>query len=525
MHELTFIEVFAGTARLCTAVRRHGLPMSFAVDKFVPKHATCTILCIDLLSENGASLLWQALQDPSVVALRLAPPCNTATRARERPIPGGPRPLRSTSQPDGLDFLSLREQQQVAEANRLYHLTFQVFKFCHAAGILVSCENPGRSHFWATSAWRPSMSLEGIASVFFRRCMFGSERDKYTRFDYLMPRLVSLHKLCDKQHAHAQWGLHNGIFATVQECPYPTGLCKQYAALLCQQLLDLGASSSPDSLLASKQTVQIFARAASNMQPKHKRLPPLLPRFHVVCKLFGPAHAMPRGKKLSQSLSLRDNIVLKAMPPVPLLPAGSRILGSWPMAMGQAGPSVSDVPCSLPCERTSGVISGSSEIPSSDTPAGADPIVGFSPHPLPCANTCANPVKTLDPTPHPVGFSPLPPPVESRPSSADPDEVANLKVKDADCLARDSLSKGDFTGDMCLAMLRRCFRSPVTKHRKCLEGTDTNYFVLGAFVAFERKGVTAITSSKHLPLPFPTMSLHPRIETLIRLAPLILPLA
>ena len=41
MRELTFIEVFAGTARLCTAVRRHGLPMSFAVDKFVPKHATC----------------------------------------------------------------------------------------------------------------------------------------------------------------------------------------------------------------------------------------------------------------------------------------------------------------------------------------------------------------------------------------------------------------------------------------------------------------------------------------------------
>ena len=74
MHELTFIEVFAGAARLCTAVRRHGLPMSFAVDKFVPKHATCTVLCIDLLSENGASLLWQALQDPSVVALHLAPP-------------------------------------------------------------------------------------------------------------------------------------------------------------------------------------------------------------------------------------------------------------------------------------------------------------------------------------------------------------------------------------------------------------------------------------------------------------------
>ena len=369
MHELTFIEVFAGTARLCTAVRRHGLSMSFAVDKFVPKHATCTVLCIDLLSESGVSLLWQALQDPSVVALRLAPPCNTATRARERParpIPGGPRPLRSVLQPDGLDSLSSREQQQVTEANHLYYLTFQVFKFCHAAGILVSCENPGRSHFWATSAWCPAMSLEGIASVFFHHCMFGSERDKYTRFDYLMPRLMSLHKLCDKQHTHAPWDLRNGIFASAQECPYPTGLCKQYAALLCQQLLDLGAISSPDSLLASKQIDQVFSRAASNMQPKHKRLPPLLPRFHVVCKLLGPAHALPNGKKLAQPLSLRDNPALKATPSVPLLPAGSRILGSWAVTMGQAGPS---------------------ETPPSDIPAGVDASVGFSPHPIPCANT------------------------------------------------------------------------------------------------------------------------------------------
>ena len=294
---------------------------------------------------------------------------------------------------------------------------------------------------------------------------------------------VAKQAICDKQHAHAPWGLHNGIFATAQECPYPTGLCKQYAALLCQQLLDLGASSSPDSLLASKQIDQIFSRAASNIQPKHKRLPPLLPRFRVVCKLFGPAHAMPSGQKLSQPLSLHDNVALRALPFVPLLPAGSRILGSWPVTTGQAGPS----------ETLSSDTPGPSETLSPDIPAGVDPIVRFSPHPLPCANTGTNLVETLDPTPLSFGFSPLPSPVEGRFSSDDPDEVANLKVKSADCLARDSLSKGDFTGDTCLAILRRCFRNPVTKHRKCLEGTDTNYFILGAFVASERKGVTAIT--------------------------------
>ena len=508
MHELTFIEVFVGTARLCTAVRKHGLPMSFAVDKFVPKHATCTVLCIDLLSPNGASLLWQALQDPSVVALHLAPPCNTATRARERPIPGGPRPLRSTAQPDGLDGLSSYEQQRVAEANRLYHLSHQIFQFCHATGILVSCENPGRSHFRATSAWSPSLSLEGVASVFFHHCTFGSERDKYTRLDYLMPRLGSLHKLCDKNHTHAPWGLRNSVFATAQECPYPTGLCKQYAALLCQQLLDLGAGSSPDSLLASKQVDQVFARAASNVQPRHKRLPPLLPRFKVVCKLLGPAIAMPRGKKLLQPLLLHDNIAFSTTPFVPLLPAGSRILGSWPVTGGQAGPSASDmhdedpisstsvdtdpvVKCSprpLPC-----VDPNANGGPISNTPIVADPIVRFSPHPLPCSDPNVNPVKNFGVGPHSVGFSPLPSLDENRLSGFDLNETASLIVKDANCLARDSLSRGDFTGDTCLTILRRCFRNPVTKHRSCLEGANANYFVLGAFVASERKGVTAMT--------------------------------
>ena len=493
MHELTFVEVFAGTARLCTAVRRHGLPMSFAIDKFVPKHATCTVLCLDLLSKNGVSLLWQVLRDPSVIALHLAPPCNTATRARERPIPGGPRPLRSTLQPDGLDSLSSREQQQVDEANHLYQIASQIFTYCHAAGILVSCENPGRSHFWATSAWRPTASLEGIASVFFHHCMFGSERDKYTRFDHLLPRLNSLHKLCDKQHEHAPWGLHNGVFATALECPYPTGLCKQYAALLCQQLMDLGASSSPNSLAASRQTDQIFSRAVSNMQPKHKRLPPLLPRFKAVCKLIGPAAAMPQGKKLTKPLSLHNDTALEAKPHTPLLPAGSRILGSWPVTVGQAGPSVSEADLSC-VERIDKGMSASSGIPiGSNALVDPDPTVGFSPLPLLCANVSADLAKAHGPTPTFVGSSPSSPDTEGYGTVTDLNKAADPRFRDAGCLARDSLAKGDFSSDTCLAILKRCFRSPVAKHRRCLNGTEANYFVLGAFVSSERKGVTALT--------------------------------
>ena len=193
-----------------------------------------------------------------------------------------------------------------------------------------------------------------------------------------MPRMGSLHRLCNKQHAHAPWGLCNGIFAAAQECPYPTGLCKQYAALLCQQLLDLGAHSSPDSLSASEQTDQVFARATSNVQPRHRRLPPLLSRFKVLCKLFGPASALPQRKKLPRSLSLHDQTVLRVTPPVPLLPAGSRILGSWPVAAGQTGPSESKEHNPRPSGQSTVAPSGSSA-----------PAVGFSPLPCPCSGSSA----------------------------------------------------------------------------------------------------------------------------------------
>eukprot|EP00971_Amphidinium_carterae_P150929 2992870-Amphidinium_carterae.1 len=56
--------------------------------------------------------LQQQLLDkaPNQAAVFIAMECATFSRARERPLPGGPRPLRSDSEPMGLSTLQQSDQ-------------------------------------------------------------------------------------------------------------------------------------------------------------------------------------------------------------------------------------------------------------------------------------------------------------------------------------------------------------------------------------------------------------------------------
>ena len=73
-------------------------------------------------------LSWDTLRKDScdawdVVFVHIAPPCGTSSRARERPMSAGewgPPPLRSSSHPWGLPFLSPKDRRRVEQANILY---------------------------------------------------------------------------------------------------------------------------------------------------------------------------------------------------------------------------------------------------------------------------------------------------------------------------------------------------------------------------------------------------------------------
>ena len=98
------LEVFCGSGRLTASIKREGFD-AFGVDHNVLKTASCSVLQLDLTQEDATSHLWSIVRDPAVQFIHFAPPCGTASRARDIQFKGAPPILRSTKQPHGVDGL------------------------------------------------------------------------------------------------------------------------------------------------------------------------------------------------------------------------------------------------------------------------------------------------------------------------------------------------------------------------------------------------------------------------------------
>ena len=69
----------------------------------------------------------------------------TASKARERKVPGipnPPRPIRSEPYPDGLAGLTEQEHQRVLEANASYSAMVDLILFLIGLGVAVTVETP-----------------------------------------------------------------------------------------------------------------------------------------------------------------------------------------------------------------------------------------------------------------------------------------------------------------------------------------------------------------------------------------------
>jgi len=212
LEEFVVIEIFAGTARVSSALRFYGMKSSFGVDHLRHRSACAPISIIDLTTKRGQKLLMQWMQNPRVIGLFLAPPCGTASRARSIRLAaarfGGPRPLRSDTCPNGISNLSFIEKNRVSKANKLYYFCAQAVKAAIKAGMVVCVENPQYSHFWATTFWLEVAGM--MLYTIFHSCQFGSTRQKKTMLAHNDPAFHSLHKLCpgeSKAHRHDKWGL------------------------------------------------------------------------------------------------------------------------------------------------------------------------------------------------------------------------------------------------------------------------------------------------------------------------------
>eukprot|EP00973_Karenia_brevis_P048413 6718067-Karenia_brevis.AAC.1 len=77
------IEFFSGCGRLTEAFEAVGLD-AVAIDYARNKDAKSgTFMSLDLLTEEGTTALFVLLDNPKLVYAHIAPPCGTATRARE----------------------------------------------------------------------------------------------------------------------------------------------------------------------------------------------------------------------------------------------------------------------------------------------------------------------------------------------------------------------------------------------------------------------------------------------------------
>lgn len=124
------LELFCGTAGVTASFHRKGLTSCLAVDKIIPKAPKASIIKLDLTSSSHQQLVRQWLHDPNVVGVFLAPPCGTASAARNIELPGEdnlPCPLRTIEFPDGLPNLSGADFVRVGAANILYDFSLQRF--------------------------------------------------------------------------------------------------------------------------------------------------------------------------------------------------------------------------------------------------------------------------------------------------------------------------------------------------------------------------------------------------------------
>ena len=122
------------------------------------KGAAGPVILADLCTPEGVALLWSWLQNEQVLAVFLAPPCGSASRARQIPLKRkhfghpsrrhhGPRPLRDDANPNGLPDLSDTDKQRVSLANQLYFLTAQIVQWAVENGVIICVENPQFSLF------------------------------------------------------------------------------------------------------------------------------------------------------------------------------------------------------------------------------------------------------------------------------------------------------------------------------------------------------------------------------------------
>ena len=322
MHDSIILEIFAGTGCVTACFKSQGFSNSVAVDKVKSAGALTNIIPLDLTKEEDQQAVFHWIRHPAVRGVFVAPPCGTASAARNIDLPGEdpprPKPLRSLEQPDGISGLKGVDLVRVSAANVLYSFSAEVLELCCSLGKLFMLENPRNSLFWLTTRWKESSCAGELYFCDHQACAYGAKRPKWTRLAANFPHVGTINGQCPGNHQHEPWGIikqgaSKRIFATSLEVHYPPSLCKAivHAFILCLTERGLQFTEVPK--------LQHAARAATAEQSKSPKLKPLVSPFSNKLVAFynhsqqvWPTEALPmQACKLFHEISLGDVVGAK----------------------------------------------------------------------------------------------------------------------------------------------------------------------------------------------------------------------
>lgn len=231
------LELFAGTARITSALRKAGL-QCFPID-------TCIFRSHIVLHASVEHSIQHFLRSGRVQLVWLGMPCTTFSRAR-RNDGLGPGPLRTTDAIWGLQGLNQTDQRKLRDGNALFLFTLRIVKLCQSLHIPYVIENPDPSMAWDMPPMRSFMQSVGAKTCQLDFCMFGAKWEKPTRLAYNFLDLDSLNIRCcssnhiccrtHRPHLPLKGRASSGQFWTLIAQPYPWQLAAAFSGIAAKAL-------------------------------------------------------------------------------------------------------------------------------------------------------------------------------------------------------------------------------------------------------------------------------------------------
>jgi hypothetical protein len=170
---LIFLELFAGSQGLSSALRREGHPCLAFEIRMGPEY--------DLTNPRVLALIEGWIASRAVIGIWMGTPCTSWSRARRGPPGSGWCAIRSNDRLLGLPDLSAADQKRIALGNATAKASARLIRFCIRQRCPVYLENPAASMLWICPFIKPLLARPECHHVNTDYCQFSKPWRKRTK--------------------------------------------------------------------------------------------------------------------------------------------------------------------------------------------------------------------------------------------------------------------------------------------------------------------------------------------------------